>query len=291
MTRTDDLLEPREAELRDLLERAMTGTPTPTGIGSHALRHGRRLRARRRTGIAAGAVAASAVAALILPATLGGDSATVVDPAGKPSNSATVPVQEPPSGERPDGWWDMPATEMITAVEAILPDGITVTDPGPLAADTPEGGPASGWIAPQLNGATGPGLLNVVLWPDFAAVDVESTEPGEAQATGEPSPSVDYSGPDGRIDCPGNLGKPAQCFEIVDKAGRHVGRRSVTQHKGLLTFEVVLLRSKGAVYAAAFNSVDDKPGPGSVLSAEQPPLTLDQLEDLVRNDTWVMPAS
>jgi hypothetical protein len=54
---------------------------------------------------------------------------------------------------------------------------------------------------------------------------------------------------------------------------------------------VILRRDEGAVYAAAFNSVDHKPGPGSAVSADQPPLTLDQLEDLVRNDTWVRPAS
>jgi len=156
MTRTDPLLQPDEAELRDLLERTMSGTTAPTGIGPHALRHGRRLRARRRAGIAAGAVAASAAAVLTLPVALGGGSATVVDPADEPSSSATAPTREPsPPGERPDGWWNMAAVDMVSTVEAILPDGVTVTSPGPLTADTEEGGPAVGWINATVAGPVG----------------------------------------------------------------------------------------------------------------------------------------
>jgi len=51
--------------------------------------------------------------------------------------------------------------------------------------------------------------------------------------------------------------------------------------------EVVLRRDGGTVYAASANSLDDTWGPDSAVSAPRPPLTLDQLEALVRNDTWV----
>ena len=51
--------------------------------------------------------------------------------------------------------------------------------------------------------------------------------------------------------------------------------------------EVVLRRDGGTVYAASANTLDDKWGADSPLSAESPPLTLDDLENLVRNDVWV----
>jgi hypothetical protein len=56
-------------------------------------------------------------------------------------------------------------------------------------------------------------------------------------------------------------------------------------------FEVALLRSDGIVYAAAANTVADKWDGSSPTSSDRPPLSLDQLEELVRNDTWVMPAT
>lgn len=304
MTHTDDLLEPHETELRDLLERTMSSAPAPSEIGPHALRHGRRLRTRRRVGLVAGAVAATAAAALILPAALGGGSTRVIDPAGPPTTSATAPPNEtatsqasPEPAVPPDDWWNMPAVDMVSTVEAILPDGVTMTSPGPLEAITTQGLSETGWIAPVLSGESGPGMLNVALTPDFAEAAVDDAAQAEAQATGEPSPAGEYTGPDGWIDCPGNVGAGDQCTEIIDDNGEHVGRRSVTTNKDLVTFELTLRRDGGAISIAAFNSISAFNSDGQIqpghpqASSDAPPLTLDQLEDLVRNDAWVKPAT
>lgn len=282
MTHTDDLLQPHEAELRDLLERTMRGTTAPIEIGPHALRHGQRLRARRRVGFAAGAVAASAATALILPMAFGGGSTTVIDPAGNPASSASETTPDVLPGERADGWWDMPATDMVWTIKAILPDGITVTAPGPLTADTEEGGPATGSINAFVTGPTGPGRLNVMLYPEPTTDSIALT-PDQESSDG---------GAEADISCPGDLAPRAQCSELFAADGTTViGRHSSTSFGGLTTLEFVLRRNGGTVYAAATNSLDDKPGAGSAVSADLPPLTLDQLEGLVTNDTWVMPAS
>jgi hypothetical protein len=301
MTRTDPLLQPDEAELRDLLERTMSGTTAPTGIGPHALRHGRRLRARRRVGIAAGAVAASTAAVLALPVALGGGSPTVVDPAGEPSSSVTAPTQESLPGEVPDGWWTMPAVDMVSTVEAILPDGVTVTSPGPLTADTEDGGPAVGWINATVAGPAGPGRLNVMLFPiiaDAPASTSSATPSATASTTAsttEPSgDNVEMAVGDSQssyLSCAAEHIGRTVCTQLRNEIGEIIGRRLVNHSGPIDTFEVTLLRAGGIVYAAAANTLDDKWGRQSPASAELPPLTLDQLEDLVRNDTWVMPAS
>lgn len=286
MTRTDDLLEPHEAELRDLLVRSMSGTTSPSDIAPHALRHGRRLRTRRRLGIAVGAVAAGA-AALIVPVVLGGGSTPAIDPAGEPSSSATAPTQESPDSPLLDGWWSMPATDMVSTVEAILPDGVVVTDPGPLQADTAEGGPGAGLINAVVTSDAGPGRLNVILYPTIAPPTESSV-----QIDGGGSIEVDVAPyEEGDISCPGDLAPRAQCAELRAGDGTLVGRRSTTTFGDVTTLEVVLRRNGGIVYAAAANTLAEKWGRTSPASAEVPPLDLDQLEDLVRNDTWVMPAT
>lgn len=315
MTHTDD--PQHEAELRDLLERTMTGTTAPAEIGPHALMQGHRLRTRRRIGVAAGAVAASAAAALILPMALGGGSTTVIDPAGEPSSAASDPASDLAPVERPPGWWDMPATDMVSAVEAIAPDGVIVTAPGLLIADTEEGGPATGWINAFVTGPTGPGRLNVSLYPEPTTDSVtltpdEGSEDGGDQVFAEDCDAPELAdsnvscnelaapgtqvfppgGTDVDISCPGNLAPRAQCSELFAADGTTViGRRSSTSFGGRTTLEFVLRRNGGTVHAETTNSLDDKPGAGSPVSAERPPLTLDQLEALVRNDTWVKPAT
>lgn len=103
---------------------------------------------------------------------------------------------------------------------------------------------------------------------------------------------VTPGGYDDDVACPGNLATRAQCTELfADDGTTLIGRRSSTTLGQVTTLEVVLRRDGGTVYAAAANTLDDKWGRTSPASAEAPPLTLDQLEDLVRNDTWVRPAS
>ena len=318
MTHTDDLLDRNENELRDLLSRSMTGTTAPAEIGPQSLRSGRRLRARRRAGLAAGAVAASAVAAIVLPMALGGGSATVVDPAGTPSSAATSAAQDTLPDDRPAGWWDMQATDMVSALEAILPDGVVVTDPGPLTADSPEGGPGIGFVNAFVTAPGGAGRVNVMLYPGPPESVTITPDPGtneggdtvvapdgdhgcdapehegaasctEIQDGEELEYDLIASGDD--ISCTAELAGRTDCTQIRDGAGVVVGRLLVTHWGDLVMTEAVLRRNGGTVYAASANTLDDKWGKQSPTSSAVPPLTLDQLEALVRNDTWVKPAT
>lgn len=270
--------ESDEQLVRDVIDTAMSGTRPPLDLPAAALTRGRRLRARRRVAVASAAVAASVLVAM---------AAAWTSPSTRGTSGQDVMATQPPAPAPTalQGWWDMPAREMVDAVEAILPDGVTLIDPGPLVADTPEGGPASGSINSQLVGPGGPGQVNVVLWRDFTP---DTPDPAaEAGATAEPTPDGHYNGPDGWLECPGNLGNPQQCTLLRDDAGVVIGRRSVSRIFDLLVFEVHLVRNDGAVYAASANTIDDKWDTDSPVSANRPPLSLDQLEDLVRNDVWV----
>jgi len=217
------------------------------------------------------------VAATVLAAVATPLLARDADPA--PDGTDLVATQGPaPVPEAPRGWWDMPATEMVGTVEAILPDGVTVTAPGPLEADTPEGGPAHGWINVHLTGSAGPGRLNVSLYPEVAE-GAEGDEGDELVVTAS-EPSSD-------IGCGAEHSGRTTCVQIHDDRGTVIGRRLTNRWGGTLMTEVVLRRDGGTVYAASANTLDDKWGADSPVSAQRPPLTLDQLEDLVRNDAWV----
>jgi hypothetical protein len=248
-------------------------------------------------------VAASVLAAVAAPHVLPGTGGSERD------GSDLVATQpDAPLPEAPRGWWDMPATEMLSAVEAILPDGIVVTDSGPLEADSPVGGPGHGFINPRLRSAAGAGSLNVILSPystdaitvteDDATVIAPSSGAGcdapelSSATSCEEVPEgevieVAPSGPGSDISCDEEREGRTQCTQIVDEKGEVVGRRLTSWWGGTVMTEVVLRRDGGTVYAASANTLDTKWGAGSQLSAHRPPLTLDQLEDLVRNDVWV----
>lgn len=264
--RSDAGPESDEQYVREVIDSAMSGTRPPLDLPSAALVRGRRLRTRRRVAYAAVGVAASILAAAAVPWVVAGGDRSV-------RGSDVVATQPPaPLPETPQGWWDLPATDMVSAVEAILPDGVVVTDPGPLEADTPEGGPSSGWINAQLEGPAGPGRLNMILYPP-------------------PAPAGQYEGIDsspGQVaDCSVENAGHTACVEIRDADGTVIGRRLTSRWGGTITTEVVLRRDGGTVYAASANTLDDKWDADSPVSAPRPPLTLDDLENLVRNDTWV----
>lgn len=256
-----------EQYVREVMDSAMSGTRVPLDLPAMALARGRRLRARRRAWTAAAGVAAcTALAVTVSWVAVGGDG-----PVGDTGLVATEPPAPAPRPPRvPPGWWDQPATDMVAAVAAILPDDVVVTDPGPLDADTPEGGPAHGWIAPRLRGPAGGGALNVILSPG-------------------PAPGLDLVGTDVDVTCGGEHSSDlVRCVELHDERGTVVGRRMTSRWRGGVTVnEVVLRRDGGTVQASSSNTLDDKWSEDSPVSATRPPLTLDQLEDLVRNDTWV----
>jgi hypothetical protein len=108
-------------------------------------------------------------------------------------------------------------------------------------------------------------------------VDVQPGD--EVQVTG--------SGTAWDISCAAELSGQTQCVQIRDAQGTVIGRRLTNQWGGTIVREVVLRRDGGTVYAASANTLDEKWGADSPSSAERPPLTLDDLENLVRNDAWV----
>jgi hypothetical protein len=121
-----------------------------------------------------------------------------------------------------------------------------------------------------------------------------ATASATASATEPSGDNVERAVGDGQssyLGCAAEHTGRTECTQLRNEVDEIIGRRLVNHSGPIDTFEVTLLREGGIVYAAAANTLDDKWGRQSPASAELPPLTLDQLEDLVRNDTWVMPAS
>lgn len=290
--------ESDEAYVREVLDAAMSGARPPLDLSTAAMARGRRLRSRRRLAVATTVAAAGALVAVAAPWL-----AASGDGAGTRGDDLVATQPPAPATARPAGWWDVPATDMVSAVAAILPDGVRVTDPGPLEADTPEGGPATGWINPTLTGPQGAGALNISLYPV-----VEGTSPTDPPVVA-PQGSCDapeHAGPvpcndlgpgerttlspaavDNDISCAAERSGPTDCVQLRDVDGTVVGRRLTGHWGGTVVNEVVLRRDGGTVYAASANTLDEKWGADSPVTATRPPLTLDQLEDLVRNDVWV----
>lgn len=256
-----------EQHVRDVIDSAMSGSRPPHDLAAGALARGRRLRTRRRACYAAAGVASIVALAVALPWIAPSDDGPV---RGDDLVATQPPSPDPTPADVPPGWWDVPATDMVSAVGAILPDGIVVTDPGPLEADSPEGGPARGWISPHLLAPSGDGSLNVIVSPG-------------------PTPGMGQIGTDREIGCGGARSSDrARCEELLDTEGNVIGRRLTERWIGsIVVNEVLLRRDRGTVYAATANTLDDKWSSDSPVSAQRPPLTLDQLEALVRNDTWV----
>jgi hypothetical protein len=243
--------ESDEQLVREVIGTAMSDTRPPANVLAAALARGRRLRARRRVAIGSGALAAGVLVGVAGPWLLsGGTESGQVAHDG--AVAAETPTPRPPTslsptpGPAPAGYWDMPAVDMVVALEAILP----------------EAGPASGYVHSTLASTFGKGDTNVMMSPD----------PGVGEAA--------------RISCPGNLVSPVSCTELVDQDGTHVGRRSTSRTGDVTTFEVVLTVGDGVVYAATANTVDRKWGANSPLTAPRPLLTMDQLMGLARNEVW-----
>jgi hypothetical protein len=205
----------------------------------------------RRVGIAAGTIAASVAAALVVPTALGGGSTAVIDPAGEPSSSTTArtsPTSAPV--ERPDGWWNMPAVDMVSAVQAILPDGVVVRSSGPLTGEASESDLARGYLTARLSGPTGPGTLSLSLSP--TGVDAEPS----------PSPAADRSVVAGTsvpsgfsVHCPATLASRAECEELLAPDGTVIGHRSSITSGEAKVLAVLLRRDGGQIYAAADNNM------------------------------------
>jgi hypothetical protein len=299
------------ADLRDRMDRATADLLTPDGLAESVLSDGRRLR-RRRHGLtfATGTAAAAAVAAIVIANLGGGSPSTEPDIATQPSDTAgdtPAPPKDSPSPitgepstwngegnpfpEAPSGWWDAPADQLLGQLEAALPDNVTITAHELAPADRAPGEPSvgAGWLAATLDSPTGPGGFEIILSPP----DLEDVPDGPITYTDENGVEHTAMMAQGRanasrIRCGHQARYTDNCEEFTNSDGVAIGRVDTILQDGTITFyEATLLGPDGGlVYLSVWNATDEKPGPDTPTSAEVPPLTLDQLRDLVQDPAW-----
>jgi hypothetical protein len=291
------------ADLRERIDRAMSDLSAPEGLTPAVLTEGHRLRRRRRVLTSATGLAAAAVVAGLVVANVGGgtpstETGFATEPSAQPSvdqpsPSAGLPSLAPEtdleSYEPPPGWWDMPSEQMAAHLEQLLPEGVTASEVVTESDDPAPGQDPinSGWLHATLEGDAGPGGFEIILYPPeldnvpdpVTTTDAEGNENTQMYAEG-----TSYQQ---RTNCPGNLIRPDSCVEITGGGGVHIGRESVTTTRGVTVHEVVVNGPDGGlVYFATSNSTDDKWGALSTVSANEPPLALDQLRELALDPVW-----
>jgi hypothetical protein len=138
-----------------------------------------------------------------------------------------------------------------------------------------------GWAGAHLtaDGIEGTSSIEVLLYPpDAMQAGVAADHPEYAEGD-QPSATPTSPGRTDLVSCPGNLVNPDSCEEILED-GLPVGRMTEDRFGDLVIRSVSLLHGEGMVYVAAANSTSEKWGPGSNVSAAQPPLTLAQLRTI-----------
>ena len=297
MTSTDELVHDGD-DLNALMERAVGGLEPPTErLGAHAVAVGRRTRRRRRLGAAALTTAAAVAAtAMVLPQ-LTADPTTARDRTPGPADRAAEPTPSPSGGTPtphdgadpfpnvvPPGWWDAPSVRLVDQLEAALPDGVTIA-----ALDRHMRDGDTGSLLGTLATPGGQGGFQILLYPpDIEAIPDPVTT---TDAAGNEVTSVYAEGPANasRVRCDGKQGRYLDtCEEILDADGQPVGRLGSTLQDDAITFyEATLLGPEdGLVYLSVWNATDEKPGPGTPASAPVPPLSIEQLRELVENPAW-----
>jgi hypothetical protein len=281
------------ADVRERFDRAMADLSAPEHLTQAVLADGHRLRRRRRVLTAATGTAAAAgvgVGALIIVSVLGG-SGTSTQPgfATQPPAQTNGPSTAPPSdGPDPDpfpdfpaGWWDQPSDQLLQGLQQALPAGVTIQSSEPDPGD-------AGWLHATLSGPAGPGGLEIMLaMPDLEEIpdpvtttDADGNEGIAMLSTGASNLS--------RVTCGHQARYAGTCEEILDAGGEPVGRlTSMLQDDTITFYEATLLGPRGGlVYISAWNATDEKPGPNTPPSSPIPPLTLDQLRDMVQDPAW-----
>jgi len=294
MTHLDD-----GADLRAVMERSVRDLAAPDHCGPAAIASGRRTRTRRRLAVSlTGVATVAAVAALTLP-TLGGSDTTTPeapmasDPTPAPSPATPSPAPDSPTQvpPAPQGWWDMPSTQMLGHLRQLLPEGVTV-----VTADTTiegvepgEDTAGHGSLSGILSAGTGSGSFQILMWPpDLTTTGLPepsttNTGEGSGQGSGVTTATAQSASMQSRIKC---RAYHDSCEPITNTDGEQVGRVSATTERGTLLYEVTLLGANGGgLNFTAMNSSGEKPGYEQP-SAEVPPLSLDQLLALAEDPVW-----
>ena len=268
-------------DLRERLDRDLADLQPPTGLEPVVLARGRRIRARRRAGRAAGALVATAAAGAVVVSLLGGSGGNVTDPGFADD---VPPAPSPGTGARPAGWWDMPARRMVTVLEEALPEGVTVTD-SDLFMETETGlRPATGSLMGVLTADTGPGTFQILMYaPDPTEPLPDPVTTTGADGSTDTTPEVAGPTVAQRIKCRGYM---TTCEPILDGSGAVIGRASTDTDQGTTYHEVAIAGPDGgAMYFYVADSTGEKPG-YEAPSASEPPLTVDELVALAQDTDW-----
>lgn len=273
------------ADLRAVMERSLRDLDAPQHCGPAAVASGRRMRTRRRVAVGLGGVAAiAAVAALALP-TLGGsddaaDGGFAAEPTQTPTTSSDLPTIPPGS---PTGWWDRPSREMAEVLESRLPDAVSVVEVVTTTDGEDPPVESRGDLMGVLEGPTGKGTFQVILYPPAPTDVPDPTTSTDAAGNSHSTAHATTASHASRIRC---RAVRTNCEEIVDGSGDQIGRISTMTERGTLLYEVALLGPDGgALNFTVMNSTGEKPG-YEPPTADAPPLTIEQLSALAQDPAW-----
>jgi hypothetical protein len=283
------------ADLRQRFDRALADADAPDGLTAAALTRGHRLRRRRRLVTAgAGLATAAAVTALVVPSLGGGGtstdpgtasdptSGTSASPSPSPGPSSGTPTPGPDGTDlpgaledlQPEGWWDVPSADLVEVLEGLLPAEVSVAEAETrVETGDPDDpwAPGTGGLHGVLDGPTGPGAFQVILYPPDA-----STADGIARVRGAATLRS-------RTRC---RAYHDSCEPLTSADGTRIGRVATDVENGTAYVDVALLGPDGgALYFYVADSTGEKPG-YEAPTAEAPPLTTAQLRALAEAPEW-----
>jgi hypothetical protein len=272
-----------ESALREVMEGSMAGVSVPTSrVSAAAVAQGRRLRRRRRVATAVGAGALAAVVGIGLPQAIGNQGSGRSQESGYADSrtAATLPA------DQPKGWWSMPAGEMADHLREMLPPGTRI-----VAMRTRSKEPGDdhreweGFLVAHIDtpASSGPGGINLHVGPP------ETSEPGTGSTApvtiGAGAPVAAGSRQDLRCSSYGE--ELTSCEVLRDEQGRRIGRLARLDLDGVVLLSATIRMTDGGTMSIdASNSTDDKWGLGSATTADEPPLTLEQLRAIAADPVW-----
>lgn len=306
MTTPHDL----EDAVRDRFERAMSDTTAPVDtLRAGAMTSGRRLRRRRQSLVAAGAVAAIAMTGFGVQYAAGGSEAREANDYSQGQAPKTAPKPESkteprtggepspgpseiPSGstsQPPEGWWSMPASTMATELRKLLPEGMRLTGPETTNADRAPGEPLhelEGYLTATLRPATGgPGKVNMVF---YAPDDGVPAPPPSTDADGNVDMFLDDQAQAQRLSCgPDAVTRPEDCEQLKAADGTVIARVLDSTVGGVRSLGIDIATADGGIVMVnVANTLDQKWPDGATASADAVPLTLAQLRSIAENPVW-----
>lgn len=275
-----------EDAVRDRFEHAMSDTTAPVDtLRTNAMARGRRLRRRRQSFAAAGAVAAIAATGFGVQYAAGGTDARE---ANDFTSDSSAPAKKKPTTAptvATDGWWTMSASEMVERLKPLLPSGARVVDPlirEPGASEENTGFLTSGLSTPSSGGDGG---FNMIFYDGdqrSKSVIHDPDKPGEPQTMYmASSPSFEQ-----QVDCTWLLSQnngSATCDQLTGPHGeRAVFVKDADNAVDFVEFR--MLRKDGSmIYVSASNSDQEK---WNEPTSEAIPLTPAQVRAIGESDVW-----